>query len=173
MVRDPETESRTGAAGEEAAKSAVRPLERPSVPHVVTDLTEPPRGGSTRLTRSPGTAPAPAGAGPLEPNPFLQPLRPTATAVSKGEDQPRNGGPPTRFRGGSALPSYPFPPFELQSVRWHPDPERRSAELLLDGARTLIVHEGESVLDVQVHRIEPDAIELRRGTARERLPLAP
>ena len=66
-----------------------------------------------------------------------------------------------------------FPALELSSVRWHPDPSRRMASMVVDGVRRVSVREGDIVQGAMVHRIDPGAIELRVGTARERLQLGP
>jgi len=62
-----------------------------------------------------------------------------------------------------------FPDLALQSVRWHPNPARREARLLIEQSRTVDAQEGDIVIGVSVHRIDPGAVELRMGGERRRI----
>jgi hypothetical protein len=106
-------------------------------------------------------------------NPFLEAFEP----VTKVEPIRSPGATATATAAGDAgEPTFAdadFPALELSSVRWHPDPSRRMASMVVDGVRRVSVREGDIVQGAMVHRIDPGAIELRVGTARERLQLGP
>jgi hypothetical protein len=62
-----------------------------------------------------------------------------------------------------------FPDLTLESVRWHPNAARREARLLIEQSRTVDAQEGDIVVGVSVHRIDPGAVELRMGGQRRRI----
>jgi hypothetical protein len=66
-----------------------------------------------------------------------------------------------------------FPDLVLKSVRWHPDPSRRRATMIVDQARNLAVREGDIVQGALIQRIDPGTVELRVGMTRKRLQLEP
>jgi hypothetical protein len=66
-----------------------------------------------------------------------------------------------------------FPDVTLNSVRWHPDAERRVAEVDLPQVGPLEIHEGDIVSGVLVVRIDPGAIELQVGSAHRRVTIGP
>ncbi len=59
-----------------------------------------------------------------------------------------------------------FPDVAVESIRWHPIPERRVASLRFERQNVPEAHEGDIVAGVQVHRIDPGAVELRVGSAK-------
>jgi hypothetical protein len=56
-----------------------------------------------------------------------------------------------------------FPEVIVLSVRWHPDPVRRTATLELENAGPLDVSEGDIVAGVMIGEIMPASVELRVG----------
>lgn len=56
-----------------------------------------------------------------------------------------------------------FPDLRLEAVRWHPDSTRREARLLVDSTRSVSAREGDVIVGVAVHRIDPGAVELHLG----------
>ncbi len=66
-----------------------------------------------------------------------------------------------------------FPTIRVESVRWHPEPERRVAKVELEEAGPLEVRQGDIVAGVLVTLIDPAAIEIQLGTSRKRVPLEP
>jgi hypothetical protein len=66
-----------------------------------------------------------------------------------------------------------FPDVTLNSVRWHPDAERRVAQVDLPQVGPLEIHEGDIVSGVLVVRIDPGAIELQVGSAHRRVTIGP
>ena len=56
-----------------------------------------------------------------------------------------------------------FPDLRVQAVRWHPDSARREVQLLVDATRVVAAREGDIIIGVAVHRIDPGAVELRVG----------
>ncbi len=103
---------------------------------------------------------------PPEPNPFLQRFEP----VTRVERAPAD----TQELVGEPSPVFTyFPELALESVRWHPDPSRRVANLVVDRARGITVREGDIVRGALIHRIDPGAVELRVGTAKKLLQMGP
>jgi hypothetical protein len=58
-------------------------------------------------------------------------------------------------------------------LRWHPDPKRRSAELQVETRAIEDAREGDLVAGIEIEEIRPDAIVVRVGDARHRIPLQP
>jgi hypothetical protein len=58
-----------------------------------------------------------------------------------------------------------FPTVFVDSIRWHPIPERRVASLRFEQQNAPEAHEGDIVAGVLVYRIDPGAVELRIGDA--------
>ncbi len=104
---------------------------------------------------------------PPEPNPFMQPFEPvTRVERAPAETQEPDAGRPS-------LVFTDFPELALESVRWHPDPSRRVANLVVDRGRGITVREGDIVRGALIHRIDPGAVELRVGTAKKMLQMEP
>lgn len=66
-----------------------------------------------------------------------------------------------------------FPDIRVDSVRWHPDPARRTAKVQFEAAGPLEVREGDIVAGLLVTLIDPAAIEVQLGENRKRVPLEP
>ena len=144
------------AKPEPAPKPAPATSPRPAVQKRSDSVVESPPQPAQPLTRE---------------NPFLETFEP----VTKVEPI-RSPGATATAAGAAGEPTFAdadFPALELSSVRWHPDPSRRTASMVVDGVRRVSVREGDIVQGAMVHRIDPGAIELRVGTARERLQLGP
>lgn len=60
-----------------------------------------------------------------------------------------------------------FPELTVEVVRWHPDPDRRRARILLDGTRPVEARQGDIVAGVAIDRIDPGGVELRMGSSRK------
>ncbi len=104
---------------------------------------------------------------PAEPNPFLQPFEPVTRVERAPADTQEPGA-------GEPSPVFTFfPELALESVRWHPDPIRRVANLVVDRGRGITVREGDIVRGALIHRIDPGAVELRVGTAKKLLQMGP
>ncbi len=104
---------------------------------------------------------------PPEPNPFLQPFDP----VTRVERAPADTQEPDA--GKPSLIFTDFPELALESVRWHPDPSRRVANVVVDRGRGVTVREGDIVRGALIYRIDPGAVELRVGTAKKLLQMGP
>ncbi len=136
----------------------------------------PPTGDDSLPEPAPETGPDPAV------NPFLEPFEPM-TAVERlvrekigptlereaeievGLSQPAEpAGPP---------PGPRFPDLALTSVRWHPDPARRMAQITIESVRGVEVHQGDVIQGATIHRIDPGAIEMQLGSARKLLRIRP
>lgn len=91
---------------------------------------------------------------------------PRKTVVAK----PARAAPAARPSPEPAEASAPiqsaFPDVAVESIRWHPIPERRVASLRFERQNVPEAHEGDIVAGVQVHRIDPGAVELRVGSAK-------
>jgi len=95
--------------------------------------------------------PAERGA-PLDTSLVLEPAR-----------KPRSSTPTPTKLAEKVDTSDGFPTLEVEAVRWHPDPERRIAQLLLDDTRPVEVHEGDIVGGLAIVKIDPGAVEVRMG----------
>jgi hypothetical protein len=144
----PKPSQRKTARGEEPPKEATAASRR-----VVASAEEPKQPESRRP----------------ESNPFLEPFEPVTRVQTVA---PRSGERPEA--GDEPLVITPdFPDLVLESVRWHPDPSRRRATMVVDQARNLAVREGDIVQGALIQRIDPGTVELRVGMARKRLQLEP
>lgn len=74
--------------------------------------------------------------------------------------------------GGTSGP-LDFPDILVQSVRWHPTPERRVATVQLEEAGPLEIREGDIVGGVLVRAIRPATVEVELEGMRKLLPLQP
>lgn len=73
-----------------------------------------------------------------------------------------------------AVSSFPaFPDLSVETVQWHPDPERREARILLGATRPVDAREGDIIAGVSVHRIDPGAVEMRIGKLSRLFPIGP
>ena len=102
-----------------------------------------------------------------ESNPFLEPFEPV-TRVERSPSVTRDAQKPP-----PALAVPDFPELALESVRWHPDPSRRVANVVLGRARGVTVREGDIVRGALIYRIDPGTLELRVGTAKKLLQMGP
>jgi hypothetical protein len=66
-----------------------------------------------------------------------------------------------------------FPSLSISRIRWHPDPDRRTAVVERPGGIELEIREGDIVDGVLVRRIEPSALEFSVGSTRRRITLTP
>lgn len=105
------------------------------------------------VARAPKAAPAvtPEPSKPARPAPRSTSSNETPAAASEAEDPP---------------PFQVFPRIDVKSIRWHPDPSRRAARLIFEQMREIDAREGDIIIGVSIHRIDPGAVELRSGTAR-------
>ena len=73
------------------------------------------------------------------------------------------------------IPTAPvgFPKLEVASIRWHPDPERREAIVIYEGAREVEAREGDIVAGIAIKRIDPSADEFGMGASRKRIRIEP
>lgn len=109
----------------------------------------------------------------VPPTPVAKPERGPApridTALVLEGSSRRLGDPDERLVIAPQSEALGFPKLSLETVRWHPDSERRTARMLLDDTRPIDAREGDIVGGVEVYRIDPGAVELRIGDARRRL----
>ena len=68
-------------------------------------------------------------------------------------------------RGARRSRSSAFPAVRVESIRWHPIPERRVASLHFEQQDAPEAREGDIVAGVLIYRIDPGAVELRIGSA--------
>jgi hypothetical protein len=126
---------------------------------------------------TPEPEPVPAGAAQPEPvtarQPQPEPVKPPEP-VARTEPEPVRVAAVEREPArepvpdsGSVVSGDPwavrFPDLRLEAVRWHPDSSRREARLLVDSTRSVAAREGDVIVGVAVHRIDPGAVELRLG----------
>jgi hypothetical protein len=99
-------------------------------------------------------------AAPPEPKPVAKLTKPKpatrAAAASKQRVEPERASPPT---------SSAFPDVRVESIRWHPIPERRVASLHFEQQDAPEAREGDIVAGVLIYRIDPGAVELHIGSA--------
>ena len=115
----------------------------------------------------------PASAGTAGSRPQQRPIEPPPQVESASASTPRPPAPlepPELQRAGQGVA---FPELRVESVRWHPEPERRVARVQLEEAGPLEVRQGDIVAGVLVTLIDPAAIEIQLGTSRKRVPLEP
>ncbi len=99
-------------------------------------------------------APSPKPAPPLDFGFELEPLPPP-------RDRDRDRAEPHDLIASQTAAG--FPDLSVQRVRWHPQPERREALILLDEMRPIDAREGDIISGVVVHRIDPGSVEFRLG----------
>ncbi len=164
-----------------AAAAAKRRAERVARGRVAKPPPEPApsaQAAEPKLTRAP--AAIVASAVESDPPPFVNAPsaaeRPRFEVGIELEPAPRPSEDEERVAekilGESADPGR-FPDLSVETVRWHPQPDRREARVLLDNTRPIDAREGDIVAGVKVHRIDPGAVEFRLGDLRKRLPIGP
>jgi hypothetical protein len=62
---------------------------------------------------------------------------------------------------------------EIESIRWHPDPVRRLADLTVAARRVTEAREGDIVAGVRIVEIRPGSVELQVGHVSRRVELTP
>jgi hypothetical protein len=92
---------------------------------------------------------------------------------SRGDSKPASPSPTPKAARTPEADGGDFPEVRVQSVRWHPDSERRVARIDLPQVGPIDIREGDIVSGVLVVRIDPGAIELQLGSARRRVALGP
>jgi hypothetical protein len=159
----------------------------PDDAHGFTPSTTPPPNyeGPQIVTRAePNAAPQPVELESADMNRARERLaqseaRATQRARREPREEPRareaiENEPPARETAQpAAVGGVEFPVLEVQSVLWHPDPQRRSATILLDGQLATDAREGDLVGGVLVDRITPGSVEFRMGQERKRVDMAP
>lgn len=152
-----ESETAATPAPAQTATAAQSPAPAPAPARVArTPRRAPDRGLQTvdELMQEPKVASIPPAErpAPLDTSLVLEPARKVRSSA------------PTLMRViEEADASDGFPTLEVEAVRWHPDPERRTALLLLDNARPVEAREGDIVGGLEIEKIEPGAIEVRMG----------
>jgi hypothetical protein len=90
----------------------------------------------------------------------------TPPAARKPASRPaRDPAPRYAAAGSGSTSSSAFPEVRVESIRWHPLPERRIASLQFEQQNAPEAREGDIVAGVLVYRIDPGAVELRIGSA--------
>ncbi len=160
----PEVLAERRAAARERAKERAARVARgrvskpPREPIPVANATPPP-GLAAQLAARQAEDPAFLNAPPPMPPPMmdigleLEPLPPPRVRV-RSEPADLIAGP--TVSGG-------FPDLSVHQVRWHPEPSRREALILLDDMRPFDAREGDIIAGVVVHRIDPGSVEFRLG----------
>ena len=120
-----------------------------------------------RAPPAPPTPPAPIAEAPApeRPRPELD-LSLKLESLRSAELESANTSDPF---GAGGVHEIAFPDLSVEAVRWHPEPERRVARILLDGTRPVEAREGDIVAGVAIQRIDPGAVEVRLGDLRARL----
>lgn len=158
-----------------AARGASRAMGPPELESFADELGESPE--PVAEASPPARVPEPEPVLVFDPDPDPDP-DPEPVHVAALMQPPREPDPEPESTGtdsASLVQSDPwqvsFPDLRLEAVRWHPDSTRREARLLLDSSRSVSAHEGDVIVGVAVHRIDPGAIELRLGNTIRRLRL--
>jgi hypothetical protein len=157
--------ARRAAARDRAAQRAERVArgrvaKPPQEPVPVANATPSP-GDSQRLAarqaQDPAflNAPEPKPPPPMDIGLQLEPAPPKRERASEPAEAAKLIAAPTATGG--------FPDLSVHQVRWHPDPARREALILLDEMRPFDAREGDIISGVVVHRIDPGSVEFRRG----------
>ncbi len=128
-------------ADRERAEAAQRASAKPEPPAPVVEVERPPPAPPAQSAR-----PKPA----ARPKPDVAPVAKRSTERETERDAPQSA----------------FPDVQVVSIRWHPSPERRVANLRFERQNAPEAHEGDIIAGVLVHRIDPGAVELRVGSAR-------
>jgi hypothetical protein len=162
----PEVLAERRAAARERAKERAERVARgrvskpPREPIPVANATPPPGPAAdlaARLAEDPAflNAPTPMPPPLMEIGLELEPLpAPRERARERTEPADLIAGP--TVTGG-------FPDLSVHQVRWHPEPSRREALVLLDDMRPFDAREGDIIAGVVVHRIDPGSVEFRLG----------
>lgn len=67
----------------------------------------------------------------------------------------------------------PFPSVQIESIRWHPEPLRRTAVLTVASRRIPDAHEGDIISGVKIVEIRPGSVEVAVGEHSQRVELVP
>ncbi|MFQ5513832.1 MAG: hypothetical protein ACE5FG_05285 [Myxococcota bacterium] len=176
--RAEETGSTAGPEAEfvlEAAEATV--ASRPTGAHVVAQAARSSAPPVRPTEPNPFTKPEPLPGKPVtrvEPVATPEPAPPEKTVPRQVREGQRLRGPrlvtPSTEGTTTPLPAG-FPALHLESVRWHPDPSRRVARLIVDRIRGFDVHEGDIVQGARIRQINPGSVELElvSGSGRVRL----
>jgi len=147
-------------ANARAAQEAQRQAELDAAAAQTAAAAQPPAQTPT-IAKPPPTPPSAAVAAPRpKPAPRVAAAAPKAAAkesAPRSRSQERNAEPPP--------PESTFPEVRVESIRWHPIPERRIASLRFEQQNVPEAREGDIVAGVLVYRIDPGAVELRVGSA--------
>jgi hypothetical protein len=127
---------------------------------------------AARLAAAPPPPPPPAPIATAQaPTPSASTTKPVVKPVAKpAATRPaarpaRDPAPRFAAAGAASTPSTAFPEVRVESIRWHPIPERRIASLQFEQQNAPEAREGDIVAGVLVYRIDPGAVELRIGSA--------
>jgi hypothetical protein len=197
-ARQGDAESLEGLSPKQRAQ-ARKPRKRPR-PSVRRQLERSPGGVPTARTgsaeRSRPSSPAVERKQAESVTPAPEPRAETRTAAATPAPRPRPSPPPPTAKEPAPAPppvepqgaddlrlaestadasdgEPGFPDILVESVRWHPDPERRQARVQIGRRGALELHEGDIVGGALIHRIDPASVEIQVGDVRRRLDLAP
>lgn len=167
--------------------------EAPVIPAPAAELQPPPALASARELESPvagslaaarrdapaGPSAAPAtsshaAAHAAPPSP-ARVIRSPKSVSAKSERPParaRSAVARVKAREAPAEEGLESPHLSVRQIRWHPDPERRSARVVREDGSFAVVREGDIVEGALVRRIATDSIELSIGSERRRLALS-
>lgn len=147
-------------ANARAAQEAQREAERAQAEQIQAEE----RAKAAAATPAP-PAPEIQAVAPTPPAAPAKPAPPKAVVAKSARTAPA-ARPSPRPAEASAPIQSAFPDVAVESIRWHPIPERRVASLRFERQNVPEAHEGDIVAGVQVHRIDPGAVELRVGSAK-------
>ncbi len=151
-------EAQQRAALEAATPAADPPALQPEAAAASQPVVEPAPAAKKLVVakRKPPTA-------PLDTKTAVPVAPATAAAKPASKAEPPASRPTSRAAAEPA--SSAFPEVRVESIRWHPTPERRVASLQFERQSAPEAREGDIVAGVLVYRIDPGAVELRVGSA--------
>ena len=170
QAREAQEAQRRADLAAAAAAAAAPPPPAPAT-EPATEIAEPdaeappaptPPAPAAAVAPKPAPAPAPAQVAKAPAPAKRAPVAKPKPAASKPAAAPPRPKPPVDDAEGPA-PSVAFPSVLVESIRWHPIPERRVASLRFEQQNVPEAHEGDIVAGVLVYRIDPGAVELRIG----------
>ena len=148
------------AAATQAPAPAPAPQAAPA-PDAALASAEPPAAEPAPVTPAPAPKPAPKPKAAAKPKTKpVQAAKQEAAprTVTRAPDRAEQPSDSVAAAGG-------FPVVRVESIRWHPVPERRMVSLRFEQENVNDVHEGETVAGgVLVYRIDPGSVELRVGS---------
>jgi len=150
----------------EAAAAAAAPPPAPPVAEVPAVKPPAPEKPVEIAAQAPVAKPKAPAAKPTPPAAKAAPARPAP-------ERRAAPAPAARVETESRSSQSAFPDVRVESIRWHPVPERRVASLQFERQNAPQAHEGDIVAGVLVYRIDPGAVELRIGTAHRVVSPAP